>query len=630
MFLCRSTRLTLSHLARKSPAGFCRNVVPRRPMSSGVPGGSGEHFVYFALCGASLTAGLAYAYRTVTEDRTRYNDRVTELQARPKDEWQSKPWPPKGGDDAESEAEEEGGDEGEETPAGEAVAVEDSLEAADGSEVAEPALAEAEPALAEAEPVSVETVNEPSGADLEAALAEAMEEALVEGAPASAESDVLTPAMLNTIQTVSEVEGAESVGIPASCVGEVAEMLEDVPGQIMELEAEEPVRNQMGTVTGPNANLKDLMGVTSERESVMLADTPTASTEEEKSVVVQLVPEAKEASSVSVAEMSLVEDTARATGTEEESVVEEPVSSEEPAADTTAEGSEVNVEKEASTEFTVAAVEDPEVFLSNVEPVSTSKEEPAPDSAVGEPAAIVEEEARDETEAKDYAATIAEEPEVLSYAEEPASTSKEEPAPDSTAEGPVASLEDEPAEAPTEFITLEEVKIETLHSSIHPPEKIPENKTAAAGPDNLTEETLSSKDEFSQVVEAEISPEVEVQSSLEAMKIEANPIMGAAETEGEDHPAVPAEMCPIVENSEPLLNTTVPAEEVAQKPTEKAEAQLTGTEMAEPKRTPANEYVVVVLEGAPKEPKKPKVLGIVPTTASISSPKGRLLEVKDP
>lgn len=87
---------------------------------------------------------------------------------------------------SESEAEEAGGDEGGETPAEEAAAVEAPLEAADGSEVAEAA-------LVEAEAVSVETVKEPSGADLEAALAEAMEEALVEGAPASAESDGMAP-----------------------------------------------------------------------------------------------------------------------------------------------------------------------------------------------------------------------------------------------------------------------------------------------------------------------------------------------------------------------------------------------------------------------------------------------------
>ncbi|XP_023674140.1 uncharacterized protein mgarpa isoform X2 [Paramormyrops kingsleyae] len=709
MFLCRSARLTLLPLARKSPAGFCRNVVPRRPMSSGVPGGSGENFVYFALCGVSLTAGLAYAYRTVTEDRTRYNDRVTELQARPKHEWQPKLWPPK-----ESEAEEAGGDEGEETPAEEAAAVEAPLEAADGSEVVE-----AEPALVEAEPVSVETVNEPSGADLEAALAEAMEEA-----PASTESDARTPAVLSAIETVSEVEAAESVGMPVSCVGVEAEMLEDVAGEIMEEKAEEPKQNQLGTATGPEANRKDLMetqavmGVVSERESVVLADdTPTASTEadEEKSVVLQLVPEAKEASTESIAEMSLVEETASTAAIEEESVVGEPVPFEEPAADTTAKGSEVNVKEAVDTtevkESTAATVEDPEVFISNVEPISTSKKEPAPDSTAEEPVATVEEEAGDATKAKDSAATVVEEPDVFSSAEEPASTyeegpapdstaegsevsvdyemvdtseakesivivteepvvftykvepapdssaegplatleeeagngteakdsaaavvaelemfssteealssEEEEPAPDSAAEGLVASLEEEPAEAPTESITLNEVKSETLDSSIHPPENIPENKPAAASPINLTEETLSSKDEFSQVVEAEISPDVEVQSNLEAMKSEANLIMEAAETKDED--------CPIVENSKPVLNTTVLAEEVAQKATEKVQAHLMGTETAEPKRTPAKEYIVVVLEDAPKEPKKPKVLPIAPITASVPSPK-----VKDP
>uniref|UniRef100_A0A3B5M4D5 Uncharacterized protein n=1 Tax=Xiphophorus couchianus TaxID=32473 RepID=A0A3B5M4D5_9TELE len=35
-------------------------------------------------------------YKTVTSDRDRYNDRISQLRARPKAEWTPKPWPPKG------------------------------------------------------------------------------------------------------------------------------------------------------------------------------------------------------------------------------------------------------------------------------------------------------------------------------------------------------------------------------------------------------------------------------------------------------------------------------------------------------------------------------------------------------
>uniref|UniRef100_A0A8C6MAN8 Uncharacterized protein n=1 Tax=Nothobranchius furzeri TaxID=105023 RepID=A0A8C6MAN8_NOTFU len=36
------------------------------------------------------------AYVTVTSDRDRYNERLAEIQARPKTQWVPKSWPPKG------------------------------------------------------------------------------------------------------------------------------------------------------------------------------------------------------------------------------------------------------------------------------------------------------------------------------------------------------------------------------------------------------------------------------------------------------------------------------------------------------------------------------------------------------
>uniref|UniRef100_A0A8D3AWC2 Protein MGARP N-terminal domain-containing protein n=1 Tax=Scophthalmus maximus TaxID=52904 RepID=A0A8D3AWC2_SCOMX len=61
----------------------------RRSMSS-LPGGSGENIVYALLCG-----GAFVTYSTVSSDAARYNDRLTEINARPKTEWVPKPWPPK-------------------------------------------------------------------------------------------------------------------------------------------------------------------------------------------------------------------------------------------------------------------------------------------------------------------------------------------------------------------------------------------------------------------------------------------------------------------------------------------------------------------------------------------------------
>ncbi|XP_036407657.1 protein MGARP-like isoform X4 [Megalops cyprinoides] len=96
MYLCRAAWQKLGPLTRKSVTQLSRNVIPMRTMSSGVPGGSGQNIVYFLLCGGSLAAAVTYAYKTVTSDHERFNDRVSEIRARPKTEWQPKPWPPKG------------------------------------------------------------------------------------------------------------------------------------------------------------------------------------------------------------------------------------------------------------------------------------------------------------------------------------------------------------------------------------------------------------------------------------------------------------------------------------------------------------------------------------------------------
>ncbi|XP_057205626.1 protein MGARP-like [Triplophysa rosa] len=102
MFPCRAAWQRCGPLARQSlyRAHLCRDVVPRRLMSSG-PGGSGENFLYAVLCGGTFAGALAYAYRTVTTDRDRFIDRISEIEARPKTEWKPKPWPPKKASEAE-------------------------------------------------------------------------------------------------------------------------------------------------------------------------------------------------------------------------------------------------------------------------------------------------------------------------------------------------------------------------------------------------------------------------------------------------------------------------------------------------------------------------------------------------
>ncbi|XP_033989704.1 apoptosis-inducing factor 1, mitochondrial isoform X6 [Trematomus bernacchii] len=100
MFSCRAAWQRCGPLARKAAYRLPRDVVQRRQMSS-MPGGSAENILYSLLCGGALVASVAYAYSTVSSDGNRFNDRISEIKARPKTEWVPKPWPPKSGEEDE-------------------------------------------------------------------------------------------------------------------------------------------------------------------------------------------------------------------------------------------------------------------------------------------------------------------------------------------------------------------------------------------------------------------------------------------------------------------------------------------------------------------------------------------------
>ncbi|XP_046907936.1 protein MGARP isoform X4 [Hypomesus transpacificus] len=102
MFFCRAAWQRFGPLARKTAYRLSRDVVPRRQMSS-IPGGTGENIIYALLCGGAFAGSVTYAYSTVTSDHERFNDRVAEINARPKTEWTPKPWPPKSRDGEEEE-----------------------------------------------------------------------------------------------------------------------------------------------------------------------------------------------------------------------------------------------------------------------------------------------------------------------------------------------------------------------------------------------------------------------------------------------------------------------------------------------------------------------------------------------
>ncbi|XP_051993982.1 protein MGARP-like isoform X2 [Xyrauchen texanus] len=83
MMFCRAAWQRLAPLAHKTLYPLSRNVVPTRQMSFGIPA-SGTNIAYMVLGGGSLTAALVYGYKTINSDSARYNDRIAQIEARPK------------------------------------------------------------------------------------------------------------------------------------------------------------------------------------------------------------------------------------------------------------------------------------------------------------------------------------------------------------------------------------------------------------------------------------------------------------------------------------------------------------------------------------------------------------------
>eukprot|EP00066_Takifugu_rubripes_P027137 XP_011616403.1 PREDICTED: protein MGARP [Takifugu rubripes] len=197
MFSCRAAWQRCGPLARRAAYRLPLDVVQRRPMSS-VPGGSGENIVYALLCGGAFVGAVSYAYSTVTSDGARFNERIAEIQARPKTEWTPKPWPPKSPDDAEGEEEEEAA--AEEATEEVAVVEEEAPAASDGEaeaivEAIAEAVAEAAEVVAEAAEEVAEAAQEvETVAEEVAEVAETVEEAAQAVAAEEPEHNVLLAA----------------------------------------------------------------------------------------------------------------------------------------------------------------------------------------------------------------------------------------------------------------------------------------------------------------------------------------------------------------------------------------------------------------------------------------------------
>uniref|UniRef100_A0A673NLG6 Apoptosis-inducing factor 1, mitochondrial n=1 Tax=Sinocyclocheilus rhinocerous TaxID=307959 RepID=A0A673NLG6_9TELE len=89
--LARASSMLCLQNARKSALRHGRRLemVQKAQMSSGSAGGGGENTLYYVLIGATCLGAGVYAYRTVSGDKERYNERMIEIASRPKQEPQA-------------------------------------------------------------------------------------------------------------------------------------------------------------------------------------------------------------------------------------------------------------------------------------------------------------------------------------------------------------------------------------------------------------------------------------------------------------------------------------------------------------------------------------------------------------
>lgn len=75
MHLCRNAWQKLAPLTHRGAAALLRNASARQMSSGSVPGSSGEALPYYLLVGVAFAGGGFYAYRTVSRDKARFQDR---------------------------------------------------------------------------------------------------------------------------------------------------------------------------------------------------------------------------------------------------------------------------------------------------------------------------------------------------------------------------------------------------------------------------------------------------------------------------------------------------------------------------------------------------------------------------
>ncbi|KAM4586344.1 uncharacterized protein mgarpa isoform 3-T3 [Fundulus diaphanus] len=506
MFSCRAVWQRCGPLARRAAYRLPLEGVQRRAMSS-VPGGSGENILYTVLCGGALVGALSYAYVTVTSDHERFNERISEIRARPKTEWTPKPWPPKGGD-ADEDGEAEAGEE-------------------------EAAAAEAETIVEEAAEVVAEAA-----------------EAVAEAAEAVAE-------------VAQEVEAA------AEEVTKVAEAVEEAAQAVAEPAAVGAEETQSDVPLAAASALELLKKAEEKDDSAPTEQEPLLSVVEKETPAVAEVS-ASDGSTLGMA-VPVIEENVSPVEDGKASETEAPTK-QSPAP------AEVLSEEELPAFLQLApVVEKPSVQVPLVEeataPVDIKpvEEGPAPIQEVPLPL---------------EAAPVADEPLA------PAEVAKEAPAPTE-----VEIVVEEPPAPVDASVLVEEAPAPVEVAAVV--EEAPAPVEVAA----VVEEAPAPVEVAAVVEEAPAPAEV-------AAVVEEAPAPAEVAAVVEEAPA-PAEVAAVVEEA--------PAEVAAVVEEAPAPAEVAAVMQETPAlvHNASKEYIVVVLEGTPKEEKRPKVLGVGPMTGRI-------------
>ncbi|XP_039395631.1 protein MGARP [Mauremys reevesii] len=213
MYVCRAAWQALAaRLASvSSTASLLGKRAPLRQMSSGSdPGSSGENLIYYLFAGAACTAGGYYAYRTVTSDKKRYNERIHAIQQSNTAEWKPKPWPPQC-DELETAEDTEASEQATEAPTEEADALtaDESTEQNERSMVSTEAEGEKESPVADASS-AVEEAQQEATASLEAAQVQEVVGEDLDVAAASAHEDNVDSIQEGTASAAQEMPDTSS------------------------------------------------------------------------------------------------------------------------------------------------------------------------------------------------------------------------------------------------------------------------------------------------------------------------------------------------------------------------------------------------------------------------------------